>query len=142
MTRRDVESGKESTESCDKLVLSPGAASVRPVCCVRKGLAEMRLIGLVLVGFLAAVAISGMAAAEDAKGKTAFLENKCNRCHAVQTREIEATVKSEKMKGPDMSNVGSERDAAWIQKYVMREVKLHDKKHRRTTREARTVSPR
>ena len=30
MTLRDVESGKESTESYDKLVLSPGAASVRP----------------------------------------------------------------------------------------------------------------
>jgi NADPH-dependent 2,4-dienoyl-CoA reductase/sulfur reductase-like enzyme/rhodanese-related sulfurtransferase len=30
VTLRDVESGKESTESYDKLVLSPGAASVRP----------------------------------------------------------------------------------------------------------------
>ena len=30
MTLRDVESGEESTESYDKLVLSPGAASVRP----------------------------------------------------------------------------------------------------------------
>ena len=50
------------------------------------------------------------------RAKRPSLENKCNRCHAVQTREIEATVKSEKMKGPDMSNVGSERDAAWIQR--------------------------
>jgi NADPH-dependent 2,4-dienoyl-CoA reductase/sulfur reductase-like enzyme/rhodanese-related sulfurtransferase len=30
VTLRDVESGKESTESYDRLVLSPGAASVRP----------------------------------------------------------------------------------------------------------------
>lgn len=30
ITLRDLESGKESTESYDKLVLSPGAASVRP----------------------------------------------------------------------------------------------------------------
>jgi NADPH-dependent 2,4-dienoyl-CoA reductase/sulfur reductase-like enzyme len=30
VTLRDVESGKESTESYDKLVLSPGAASVHP----------------------------------------------------------------------------------------------------------------
>jgi NADPH-dependent 2,4-dienoyl-CoA reductase/sulfur reductase-like enzyme/rhodanese-related sulfurtransferase len=30
VTLRDVESGKESTESYDKLVLSPGAATVRP----------------------------------------------------------------------------------------------------------------
>lgn len=67
--------------------------------------------------------------ADDA-GKAAFLEAKCDRCHSIASADITATVKSEKMKGPDLDRIGTTRDAAWIQQFVKKEIKLEDKDHR------------
>jgi mono/diheme cytochrome c family protein len=55
-------------------------------------------------------------------GQQVFLAQKCNTCHAVASLGIEATTKSDKMKGPDLSTVGSERDAAFFAKFLKKEV--------------------
>ena len=53
--------------------------------------------------------------AEDADaGQEIFLAQKCNTCHGVEAVGIEAKVKSEKMMGPDLTNVATERDAEWL----------------------------
>ena len=70
-------------------------------------------------------------AGEDA-GKQAFLDAKCNMCHSIESLEIERTSKSDKMKGADLSNVGAERDAEWLVKYIKKEVQLNDEDHKKT----------
>lgn len=65
-----------------------------------------------------------------ADGQELFLSNNCNRCHSIERFDIEATVESERMKGPDLSQVGDERTAEWITNYVTRETELNGKKHR------------
>lgn len=65
-----------------------------------------------------------------ADGKTLFLEQKCNRCHAVEAEDIEATVRSERMRGPDLGEVGKERSAEWIVQFVKKEVEVDGKTHR------------
>lgn len=60
-------------------------------------------------------------------GKEIFLAQKCNLCHAVPPAGIEATTKSEKMKGPDL--VDLKRDAEWIEKFVTKKVELNGKLH-------------
>jgi mono/diheme cytochrome c family protein len=80
--------------------------------------------------FAAGVSSSLSAAASDDAGKTAFLAQKCNRCHSIEAHQIAATVKSETMRGPDLSTVGKKHDAAWIKQYVRKEVKLEDKDHK------------
>ena len=71
------------------------------------------------------------AAAQAAKvldGKQIFLAQKCNLCHSVSTAGIEATTKSEKMKGPDL--VGeSKRDAKLLNGYLRKTADINSKKH-------------
>lgn len=65
-----------------------------------------------------------------ADGKELFLSTKCNRCHSLERFQIEASVESERMKGPDLSTVGGEREAKWIVEFVSRKTELEGKKHR------------
>ncbi len=67
------------------------------------------------------------ASAAEADGQKIFLADKCNMCHDVSTVGIKATVKSEKMKGPDLVNL--DKDADWIAKFLKKEVDLNGKKH-------------
>ena len=69
-------------------------------------------------------------AAEGEAGKQAFLGQKCHRCHSVASHEIEATVASEKMRGPDLSSVGGSHDVQWLGRYLRREVEVGGKSHR------------
>lgn len=95
----------------------------------------MRTIGftlsIVLTVVLLAILYSGPGAAQSAKvldGKQIFLAQKCNLCHSVSTAGIEATTKSEKMKGPDL--VGeSKRDAKLLNGFLRKTADLNGKKH-------------
>jgi mono/diheme cytochrome c family protein len=69
-------------------------------------------------------------AAGGADGKAVFLAQKCSLCHSVQSAGIDRTVKSSK--APDLSNVGGEKDAAWIGKFLKKEVELNGKPHQKT----------
>lgn len=84
---------------------------------------------------LAAVTITatlGLAATgqvDPDEGKAAFSENGCNRCHGVETQDIEATISVERLRGPDLSHIGSERDTDWIVGWVKRDQTVDDKPH-------------
>lgn len=69
--------------------------------------------------------------ADDA-GKQVFVDQGCNKCHGVTSAGIEATIKSEKMQGPDLDGVGSRHDAEFLSKYVKKEAQLNDKDHKAT----------
>lgn len=79
-------------------------------------------------GLLVASVLS--VAAQDGAGKKAFMDVKCDRCHSIESEDIEATVVSEKMRGPDLAKLEESKDASWITQYLKREVKVDDKQHR------------
>jgi cytochrome c5 len=82
----------------------------------------MILVLLTVFGALAAAA-----AAPD--GKAVFASQKCSMCHSVQSAGIERTMKSSKAK--DLSTIGSERDAAWLTKWLKKEEKIDGKPHQK-----------
>jgi mono/diheme cytochrome c family protein len=74
---------------------------------------------------------SGPGAAQTAKvldGRQIFLAQKCNLCHSVSPAGIEATTKSEKMKGPDLVGL-SKRDAKLLNSYLRKAADINGKKH-------------
>jgi mono/diheme cytochrome c family protein len=68
-------------------------------------------------------------AAAPLDGKQVFLAQKCNLCHMVSSAGIEATTKSEKMKGPDLTGVGSRRDAKLMHDFLRKTAEIDGKKH-------------
>lgn len=96
-----------------------------------KRIAISRGVGAIIGGsFLVFVfLLAGGARAEEAGQKT-FEANKCSNCHSIERLSLERKIKSEKMAGPDLSEVGDVHDAEWITKFTMREVKLEDKEHK------------
>jgi hypothetical protein len=84
--------------------------------------------------FLAVLTVSGlllasmMAAAQGAPdGKALFVDGKCSMCHSIASQGIEKKLKSGK--GNDLSTVGSDRDPAWLRKWIKKEIELDGKKH-------------
>ncbi len=84
---------------------------------------------ILFTGVLLATSYSGEAQAQKVlDGKQIFLAQKCNLCHSVSPAGIEATTKSEKMKGPDL--VGeSKRDAKLLNGYLRKIADINGKKH-------------
>lgn len=68
--------------------------------------------------------------ADGDEGQVAFLENGCARCHSIETQDIEATITLEAMRGPDLGQIGTARDADWIVAYVKREETQDGDRHR------------
>ena len=60
-------------------------------------------------------------------GKQVFLGQKCNTCHSVSSAGIEATIKVEKMKGPDLTGVTM--DKAKVNDYLLQKSEMNGKKH-------------
>ena len=74
---------------------------------------------------VAATAAPGHAADD---GKATFESLKCTGCHSVSAAGVKS--KKEKPKGGDLSKVGGEHDAQWIQDLMAGKVKTDkDKKH-------------
>jgi mono/diheme cytochrome c family protein len=86
-------------------------------------------IALVTASSAVALCVAALTAEAQDAGKEAFLTSDCNRCHAVESHGIEATTKSKRLLGPDLSKIGESRDAAWLQKYIQKEVQANDKDH-------------
>jgi len=85
---------------------------------------------IVLTLLLLAVLYSGAAVGQPAgklDPKGTFLAQKCNMCHSVPTVGIERTVKSEKVKGPDLVNI--KVDAAVLAKFLRKQGEIDGKKH-------------
>ena len=78
---------------------------------------------------LITVAAAPVAAADD--GKALFVETfKCNQCHSVPAAEVEAKIKSEKMKGPDLGGK-IEMEAAKVGDYLRQEIEVDGSKHKK-----------
>jgi hypothetical protein len=75
-------------------------------------------------------------------GKEIFLQYKCNSCHSVESQKIvvkkgkdeEEDEDEDKVEPPDLSGVGLEHDAKWMNDYLLKKEKLHDKAHRKKFR--------
>lgn len=81
----------------------------------------------VALGF-AVVTIAAFAAPESTDaGKAVFKNEKCGLCHSVKSQGLEHTLKTSKAK--DLSNVGAEREGAWIEKWLKHEETIDGKKH-------------
>jgi cytochrome c2 len=88
------------------------------------------LLTLLAAGAAIALSATPAGATEAADGKAVFLAEKCNLCHSVSSAGIEATTKSEAMKGPDLSTTGP-HDAAALAKYLKQEETKDGKKHKK-----------
>lgn len=64
-------------------------------------------------------------------GEALFESSKCSLCHGIETRGIEGKATSERMKSPDLSDVGADRGADWIVEYLKREIEVGGEKHPR-----------
>jgi len=83
------------------------------------------LAGIAIFAFLAL--LGSVAKADDAANAKLFVDKKCNMCHSIESQKVEKKMASSK--APDLSDVGSTRDAAWITKWLNKEVELNAKKH-------------
>lgn len=63
------------------------------------------------------------------RGQEIFLAQKCNTCHSVPTAGIEAKVKSETMRGPDLVNLTD--DAPTIKSFITQQTERDGKKHKK-----------
>src|SRR5262249_53887447 len=72
-------------------------------------------------------------------GKSIFLENRCNSCHTIQAQAItrkkvegeDEDKEKDKKKPPDLSSVGLERKAPWMQKFLMKQETIDGEHHRK-----------
>jgi mono/diheme cytochrome c family protein len=94
------------------------------------------LTGTVLFAVLYSGSASGAAApaagAAAPDGKAVFLAQSCSLCHSVSSAGIERTVKSEKVAGPDLTNLAAKEDPAKLAKFLHKEIDINGKKHGKT----------
>ena len=74
-------------------------------------------------------AVSLSRAAESLDGKTIFLAEKCNLCHSVPPAGIEASIKSEKLRGPDLVNLKPPGEV--LAKYLRKDAQIDGKEHKK-----------
>ena len=86
---------------------------------------------LTLILLLGLVVLLTPAAANAQDGKQAFLDNKCNVCHTIESQGIE---KTSKMTAPDLSDAANMVESAeWLKGFFMKENAAKDgKKHPKT----------
>lgn len=68
---------------------------------------------------------------EGMDGQDIFLAQKCNLCHSVEAADIEATTKSDKLKGPDLSKVTERHEDDWIADYLRKEETMNGEEHKK-----------
>lgn len=106
-----------------------------------KNLRNLLTVAAALAAVAAWLAMPGVAAAKD--GKAIFEGEKCNLCHSVPSAGIEATSKSDKMKGPALLVPDDKLTAEWLTKYIKKEVdhegKTHKKDFKGTDEELKTL---
>jgi mono/diheme cytochrome c family protein len=87
------------------------------------------LVGMVLFGFFATGATTRTHADKD--GKAIFSDAKCSNCHSISSQGIKGLRKEGGAKPNDLSNTGGKFKAAWIEKWLLKEETLNNKKHMR-----------
>ncbi len=87
------------------------------------------LTTLAVLGFLSIGATLHSTADKD--GKTIFLDNKCSNCHSISSQGIKGLRPEGGAKPNDLSNTGVKLRSEWIEKWLMKEETLNNKKHMR-----------
>lgn len=87
---------------------------------------------ILLVGATLMLPPTAAQEAEVSAGQEAFVANKCNMCHPIESLGIERTSTSDKMKGEDLSTVGDTVDAEWVVKFLNKEMEHDGELHKRT----------
>lgn len=92
----------------------------------------MKNIILYLALVITIVALYGFAYAfnsnPEGDGKKIFTDSRCNMCHTVKSQGIE----SKKSDAVDLSTVGKDKTAEFLNKYLKKEAKMNDKDHKAT----------
>jgi mono/diheme cytochrome c family protein len=84
-----------------------------------------------LLGLVASAPGSAFAA----DGKELFVAGKCVKCHSIESQGVAGKPKAgEEDKIKDLSKVGNERTADWIQKFLRKEADIEGKKHKQKYR--------
>lgn len=84
---------------------------------------------------LLGMTVAGPGAALAADGKSIFEASKCVRCHSIESQGVAAKPKEgEEEDVKDLSKVGTEQSAEWIQKFLRKEETLDGKKHKQKFR--------
>ncbi len=79
---------------------------------------------LMIVAVLFLLIVTTQAQDKKATGKEIFQNAKCGMCHGIESEKL-----TTKGKAPDLSNIGADKKADWIAKFLKKEVKLNDKAH-------------
>jgi mono/diheme cytochrome c family protein len=82
------------------------------------------------LGAFAIIGAGNLHATADS-GKSIFLDNKCAKCHSIESQGIKRSgppPPGGKLP-PDLSGVGLKHTAEWMQKWQMKEVEMNGKKH-------------
>ena len=86
-----------------------------------------RMVWLPVLAAIAGGPSTGLAA----DAKELFVASKCARCHSIESQGVAATPKAgDEDEVHDLSKVGSERTADWIQKFLMKQADIDGKKHK------------
>lgn len=99
---------------------------------MRASTAATTTIAVLTLGLGLCLATTSALAADEPAGQQAFVENKCNMCHSVESLGIERTSTSDKMKASDLSTVGDDLELAWAVKFINKEVELEGELHKKT----------
>lgn len=88
---------------------------------------------LVMVAIVTALALLApyTADASELDGKAIFMAEKCNLCHAIPAEGIEAKVKSEKMRGPDLPTAEEAEDKELLLEYLRQDAEIDGEKHKK-----------
>ncbi len=81
-------------------------------------------LSLFAIALISSVSVSIAEKTKD--GKAILLEQKCDMCHSVTSKDIPSKKKSGAV---DLSKTGAECDANFLGKYLKKESELHGKKH-------------
>jgi mono/diheme cytochrome c family protein len=87
------------------------------------------LTAVILLAAFYSGAASGAPAPAKLDGKEIFLAQKCSLCHSVSSAGIERTVKSEKVAGPDLTDLAAKENPAALAKFLRKEGEINGKKH-------------
>jgi mono/diheme cytochrome c family protein len=93
-----------------------------------KNIVKSLLLGATALAFIGVVTTTSTAGGD---GKVIFTASKCSSCHSIESQGIKRTVdpKPGEVVPSDLSGAGLKHDAAWFEKWLMKEVELEGKTH-------------
>ena len=93
-----------------------------------KQILAIMMIAAMAGALVGAASISNLASSSD--GKSLFKENKCDKCHTIESQGIDRNGNPPPGKlPPDLSGTGLKHNADWIKGWLLKEEEQNGKKH-------------